>query len=168
MPREQQLALDFNAPPSPAREPDAPEQPTTFRLVSIPARRIFSGIRRARRLVQRACDAPMLPLFDSAPQTPEIRRTTIEQLIEPPVEARSASGERAKARDILAAIRILNALDTEKRPATSEERQALSRFGGFGAVALKSEEPSALAVIVGLLILAVIGVGVVTVIRWFL
>ena len=47
-----------------------------------------------------------------------------------------ASGEKAKARDILAAIRTLQRIEGEHRPATAEERQALARFGGFGAVAL--------------------------------
>ncbi|MGE3778701.1 MAG: DEAD/DEAH box helicase family protein, partial [Pirellulaceae bacterium] len=47
-----------------------------------------------------------------------------------------ASGEKAKARDIIAAIRILNRLDTERRQATADERNALARFSGFGAVAL--------------------------------
>ena len=47
-----------------------------------------------------------------------------------------ASGEKAKARDILAAIRTLKAIEQEQRPATPEEKQALARFGGFGAVAL--------------------------------
>jgi N12 class adenine-specific DNA methylase len=47
-----------------------------------------------------------------------------------------ASGEKAKARDILAAIRTLKQLEHEGRPATPEERQALLRFGGFGPVAL--------------------------------
>jgi len=47
-----------------------------------------------------------------------------------------ASGEKAKARDILAAIRILGQLDEEGRPATPEERLALGRFPGFGPVAL--------------------------------
>ena len=47
-----------------------------------------------------------------------------------------ASGEKAKARDILAAIRTLQAIEQEQRPATPEERQTLARFGGFGPVAL--------------------------------
>jgi N12 class adenine-specific DNA methylase len=49
---------------------------------------------------------------------------------------RVASGEKAKARDLLAAIRILNQLDEERRPATRAERQVLGRFAGFGPVAL--------------------------------
>jgi N12 class adenine-specific DNA methylase len=47
-----------------------------------------------------------------------------------------ASGEKAKARDIVAAIRTLKQIEREHRPATGPERQTLGRFGGFGAVAL--------------------------------
>jgi N12 class adenine-specific DNA methylase/SAM-dependent methyltransferase len=58
-----------------------------------------------------------------------------------------AAGEKAKARDILAAIRGLKRIEQDpatpeaspgrrQRPATPEERQALLRFGGFGPVAL--------------------------------
>ena len=47
-----------------------------------------------------------------------------------------ASGEKTKARDIIAAIRTLKAIEQEHRPATPEEKQILSRFSGFGPVAL--------------------------------
>ncbi len=47
-----------------------------------------------------------------------------------------ARGEKGKARDILAAVRILKAIEREPRPITAEERQALARFAGFGPVAL--------------------------------
>ena len=47
-----------------------------------------------------------------------------------------ASGENAKARDIIAAIRTLKKVENEQRPATSEEKQTLARFCGFGPVAL--------------------------------
>jgi N12 class adenine-specific DNA methylase/predicted RNA methylase len=47
-----------------------------------------------------------------------------------------ASGEKTKARDIIAAIRTLQHVEREHRPATEAERQTLARFGGFGAVAL--------------------------------
>ncbi len=47
-----------------------------------------------------------------------------------------ASGEKAKARDLLAAIRALKTIDHERRPATPEERQQLAPFAGFGPVAL--------------------------------
>jgi N12 class adenine-specific DNA methylase/predicted RNA methylase len=47
-----------------------------------------------------------------------------------------AAGEKAKARDIIAAIRTLQAIEREHRQATEPERRTLARFGGFGAVAL--------------------------------
>ena len=49
---------------------------------------------------------------------------------------RAASGEKAKARAILAAIRTLQAVEQAQRPATPEERAVLARFPGFGPVAL--------------------------------
>jgi N12 class adenine-specific DNA methylase len=47
----------------------------------------------------------------------------------------ASAGEKTKARDIIAAIRTLKAIEHEKRLAVDDERQALARFGGFGAVA---------------------------------
>jgi hypothetical protein len=62
-------------------------------------------------------------------------------LAQPPAPHRSpalprASGEKTKARDLLAASRVLKWLERDQRPATDTERQALSRFPGFGPVAL--------------------------------
>ncbi|HEX7379312.1 MAG TPA: hypothetical protein VF278_19475, partial [Pirellulales bacterium] len=48
-----------------------------------------------------------------------------------------ASGEKGKARDILAAVRALKDIEKEERPATRDEQLTLCRFGGFGAVALR-------------------------------
>ena len=48
-----------------------------------------------------------------------------------------AVGEKAKARDLLAAIRTLREVDREHRPPTPEEQQALKRFLGFGPLALR-------------------------------
>jgi N12 class adenine-specific DNA methylase len=47
-----------------------------------------------------------------------------------------ASGEKSKARDIIAAIRTLKKVEQEQRLATPEEKQTLARFAGFGPVAL--------------------------------
>ncbi len=47
-----------------------------------------------------------------------------------------ASGEKGKARDLIAAIRTLQEIEQEQRLATPDEKQALSRFAGFGPVAL--------------------------------
>jgi hypothetical protein len=48
-----------------------------------------------------------------------------------------ASGARAKAHDLLAAIRTLQLIEREQRPATAAERCLLARFPGFGPVALR-------------------------------
>ena len=47
-----------------------------------------------------------------------------------------ASGEKAKARDILAAIRTVKQIEAEHRHATPDEKHTLSLFAGFGPVAL--------------------------------
>ncbi len=47
-----------------------------------------------------------------------------------------ASGEKTKARDIIAAIRTVKAIEHERRQTTPEEQQTLARFSGFGPVAL--------------------------------
>src|SRR5205085_9783158 len=46
-----------------------------------------------------------------------------------------ASGEKAKARVILAAVRLAKEIDHEPRPMTDAERRTLTRFAGFGPVA---------------------------------
>ena len=55
---------------------------------------------------------------------------------EPQDAAGISSGEKAKARDILSAIRTLKTVEQEQRSATPEEKQTLARFAGFGPVAL--------------------------------
>jgi N12 class adenine-specific DNA methylase len=47
-----------------------------------------------------------------------------------------SSGQKTKARDIIAAIRTLKQIEDEKRPATANEQKILARYGGFGAIAL--------------------------------
>lgn len=51
------------------------------------------------------------------------------------MDVATASGFKAKARDLVAAIRLLKMLEAEERDATTEEKQVLARFTGFGAVA---------------------------------
>lgn len=67
-----------------------------------------------------------LPVHAVAVENPTIATTL----------SRPASGDKAKARDIVAAIRVLKELESDSRPATDLERQLLARFGGFGPVAL--------------------------------
>jgi hypothetical protein len=52
------------------------------------------------------------------------------------METNQSTGEKAKAREILTAIRTLKLLERDKRPPTTGERDDLARFGGFGPVAL--------------------------------
>ena len=54
----------------------------------------------------------------------------------PPPPPGVTRGDKAKARDILAAIRTLKQIEQEKRPATLEEGLVIQRFWGFGPVAL--------------------------------
>ncbi len=51
------------------------------------------------------------------------------------VDVATASGLKAKARDLIAAIRLLKTLEAEEREAITDEKQVLARFTGFGAVA---------------------------------
>ncbi len=66
--------------------------------------------------------------FSLSLQSPPINYHTTEPTF--------ASGEKAKACDIIAAIRTLHRIEQEKRRATPEERDVLARFSGFGPVAL--------------------------------
>src|SRR4051794_17889036 len=54
----------------------------------------------------------------------------------PAAEGAVATGEKAKARDILEAIRTLHQVERGGRNPNDADRTALARFGGFGAVAL--------------------------------
>ena len=58
------------------------------------------------------------------------------EISEQPALVSTASGEKSKARDILAAIRLLQQIERDNRPSTAEERSVLARFAGFGPVAL--------------------------------
>ena len=81
-------------------------------------------------------DTPAHPAAGELPAAPTL--TLAEPIARPERKAPPpvATGEKAKTRDILAAIRALKRIESEDRPATDDERQALGRFGGFGAVAL--------------------------------
>ena len=67
----------------------------------------------------------------ASPSVDEVQPTEPITLPEP------AKGEKGKARDLLAAIKILREIEQERRPVTSEERVVLTRFPGFGSVALR-------------------------------
>ena len=64
---------------------------------------------------------------EAVSSTPVLPRAVPEPVATGPVE---------KAKDLLRAIRVLKQIEAEQRPPSEEERRALLRFGGFGAVAL--------------------------------
>ncbi len=68
--------------------------------------------------------------------TPSIAQAPRSDATGPIPSVPIASGEKGKARDIIAAVRTLKAVEQSVRQATSEEKQALARFAGFGPVAL--------------------------------
>jgi hypothetical protein len=72
---------------------------------------------------------PATSFVDRVKQTPE---PVPEVVRGPPI----SSGEKGKARDILAAIRTLHQVEQRGTPATPTEREALAKFCGFGPVAL--------------------------------
>jgi N12 class adenine-specific DNA methylase len=135
MPRHTQLSLEFDALDRASTQPSHADPPP-------------SGGPQApapmHRLPPRDCSGPEIALRNEFGDLPLFRFATsraLEAVASPEAPdflppGPSAAGERAKARDILAAIRILNQLDAGNRPATLDERRALARFGGFGAVAL--------------------------------
>ncbi len=71
--------------------------------------------------------------FDKPPPFTFIKE---EEPTRQPTPVPIASGEKAKARDIIAAIRTLKTIEQEQRPATEAEKSVVARFGGFGPVAL--------------------------------
>ncbi len=73
------------------------------------------------------------PIPDTASPSPA---TSTDEPKPRPAGLPVASGEKAKARDIIVAIRTLKAVEQERRAATPEEKQTLARFAGFGPVAL--------------------------------
>jgi N12 class adenine-specific DNA methylase len=77
---------------------------------------------------------PPHSLHQATEKEPEHPQPAPESTRAPPPNP--ATGEKARARDILAAIRTLQTIEREHRPATTDERDILARFGGFGPVAL--------------------------------
>ncbi len=76
---------------------------------------------------------PFIPSYEPRPTTrPEVKADHPVAAV--PVSI--ASGEKTKARDIIAAIRTVKTIEQEQRPATPVEKQTLARFAGFGPVAL--------------------------------
>ena len=132
MPRGRQLKLDFDSQDAqPTRGHETLQPPTAAERMSRPVQQLRSDTRKALGVR----NAGMLPFPESSAETAQPETDNLQQS-EADGAAPSASGEKARAQNILAAIRILRTLDAEHRPATLNERRALAGFGGFGAVAL--------------------------------
>ena len=77
-------------------------------------------------------------LFDFVPEAETASKPAPPPKRGPPAHAPEiASGEKAKARDAIAAIRTLQQIERETRSATEEEQTVLARFPGFGPLALR-------------------------------
>ena len=84
-----------------------------------------------------AKDTPPLATASPTTQITSAEQAPPNSPAEPPAPlSLIASGEKAKARDIIAAIRTLQRIEQDRRPVTPEEKQTLARFAGFGPVAL--------------------------------
>ena len=90
-------------------------------------------MRGTQLLLQFDSPPPPIPVRKPVPASPPKLPSTHES---PAPAIFVAGGEKAKARDILAALRTLQEIEQEQRSATEEEHRVLSRFGGFGPVAL--------------------------------
>lgn len=134
-PRWHQPLLDFGsaelAPPADSVEfsrdilPRTRSQSTLFDFLDV----------EEERVIPTPLDAPHV--VDQGPSKTPFEIEKEESANHPRLApALISSGEKAKARDILTAIRVLSAIERECRPATEDERQALLRFSGFGPVAL--------------------------------
>ena len=82
-------------------------------------------------------DTPfVVAVLNACEPTPVLVGNMREQRLPQVESVLIASGQKAKARDILAAISALKSIEHGGRDPTSEERRILARFCGFGPVAL--------------------------------
>jgi N12 class adenine-specific DNA methylase len=87
---------------------------------------------------QPAVSAPSEPqpaTGETATDAPADQATEAHQKVAAPL-VEIAAGERAKARDIVAAVRTLRCIEREGRSPLPEQHEQLARFSGFGPVAL--------------------------------
>ncbi len=101
---------------------------------STPGRTAIDGSKPdlSSRSFERTRRSSQIQTFLKFDAVPEAKPTVA---IEQPLDVSPSSGEKAKARDIVAAIRTLKHIEDAGRNPTFEERQQLAKFTGFGAVA---------------------------------
>jgi hypothetical protein len=93
-------------------------------------------LKSSRKRVYEDAYRPLFDLREEPLHPPPAEAKTPAARIARSLDTKVASGEKAKARDILAAIRTLQSVEAEQRLPTIDERETLLRFGGFGPVAL--------------------------------
>jgi hypothetical protein len=74
------------------------------------------------------------PSLQASPEGFQSDTTHLGPPADPPAPR---TGDKAKARDLLAALHTLTCIEQERRPPIPPERQALVRFPGFGPLALR-------------------------------
>ena len=109
---------------APVEELNRPQAEPTPSLKRYPNQMV-----RGPSLLDEGSEEPLSPDFE-----PEAGPTRAPPA--PAVAPQFSPGEKGKARHLLAAIRTLQAIEREKRPATADEQEALAQFPGFGPVAL--------------------------------
>src|SRR5438128_1587472 len=109
--REKYAALKDRAPPS------RPAAPSPESLLA------FQAVGHEVLILPNKAVAPSPP-----PEPPPASPTAVESADDMQRVGITAHGDKAKARDILAAIRTLKAVEEAQRPATPDERQALTAF----------------------------------------
>ena len=139
-----QPAIPGFGPDDPLPVPSAEPVPTPATAPPLPggfAARV--GLRPTTPSLYASRVAPRPSLFDLPPHEPAPDPRPHSPPHSSPVVAplsatrtETAAGAVGKARDLLAAVRTLKAVERAGRPATAAEREALARFPGFGAVAL--------------------------------
>jgi len=114
----------------PAEKPAAENEADQAAANGDPCEEQRTLFRRAYQQTLFEASPAAVPFAEPDPVEPQTQPPRVEDL------SAIASGEKAKARDILAAIRVLKSVESERRLATEDERQTLGRFAGFGPVAL--------------------------------
>ena len=131
-PTHVQRQFDFTAKPV---EPD--ETPSFVERVNRPepAPTHVAGLKQRSLFDMPPPPPPDVAMSNGHHETPVILPAPSDP-VDQPLSFDLAPGEKAKAHDIITAIRTLKQVEEENRPATPEEKQGLARFCGFGPVAL--------------------------------
>ena len=133
-PRPPPTSGSLFGPPAVARHPDASAQSgrsSRQKIVRHPKyeRTLFDFANDESAATEPAAPVPVVPVGSDDVRTRDLA-------VPLTADVWIASGERAKARDNLAAIRVLQSVERDRRAATPDERATLARFAGFGPVAL--------------------------------